>query len=72
MVNVWETIIKERITGYDHRKPKKRQVKKKDKIIPNTEAVTAVTIAMWTMVSFVSIMVCNSSCIFLSHQSPVS
>jgi hypothetical protein len=33
--NVWETIIKERITGYDHRKPKKRQVKKKDKIIPN-------------------------------------
>tara|TARA_B100000795_G_scaffold33145_1_gene21858 strand:+ start:258 stop:1553 length:1296 start_codon:yes stop_codon:yes gene_type:complete len=27
--NVWETILKERITGYEHRKPKKKTVKTK-------------------------------------------
>lgn len=28
--NVWDTIVKERVTGYDHRKPKRR-VKKEEK-----------------------------------------
>lgn len=31
--DVWNTILKERINGYDHRKPKKKQKKKKDNII---------------------------------------
>ena len=29
--NIWETIVKERVSGYDHRKPKKRQPKEKIK-----------------------------------------
>ena len=33
--NVWDTIVKERVSGYDHRKPKKRVKKEKPPQITN-------------------------------------
>jgi hypothetical protein len=32
--NVWNTIVEERVSGYDHRKPKKRKIKEKNKPPP--------------------------------------
>jgi len=36
MKNCWDTILKERITGFEHRKPKKRNKKSTKKLTPNS------------------------------------